>query len=137
MRYWYLLGLLGLFSFFPTASAQTVINVTQASPCFLNETAGPQVWENCNFDEDWLTGIMLPWQWITGGNFSMIFVSVLILFSYIKYHKLIYPVLMGAILLPTTYMLFPAPFISTAVILAFTGIGMTVAYIYLKQTKEY
>jgi hypothetical protein len=136
MRYWYLLGLLGMFSFIP-ADAQSIINVTQSTPCFLNETAGPRIWENCNFDEDWLTGIMLPWQWITGGNFSMIVVSVIILFSYIKYHKLIYPVLIGAILLPTTYMFFPAPFISTAVILAFVGIGLTVAYIYLKQTKEY
>jgi hypothetical protein len=136
MRIIYVLGILGFLAFIPSAYAQT-INVTQATPCFLNETAGARVWENCNFDDDWLTGIMLPWQWITGGNFSMIFVSVLILFSYIKYHKMIYSVMVGAILLPTTYMFFPAPFISTAVILAFVGIGLTVAFIYLKQTKEY
>lgn len=136
MNPYVLIAALGIISLVPFADAQ-VINVTQAQPCFLNETAGPRVWENCNFDEDWLTAIMLPWQWITGGNFAMIFTGILILFSYIKYHKLIYPVLIGAVLLPTTYMFFPPPFISMAVILAFVGIGLTVAYIYLKQTKEY
>lgn len=130
------LGIMAAASLTQFADAQ-VINVTQSQPCFLNETAGAYVWRDCGFDEDWLTAILLPWEWISGGNFSMILVSVLIMFSYIKYHKMIYPVLIGAFFLPISYFLFPTQFITWAVIMAFVGVGLTLAYIYLKQTKEY
>lgn len=120
----------------PIAEAQ-VINVTSTAPCFLNETAGPWVWRDCGYGEDYLTGILLPWEWITGGNFSMVLVSIFIMFSYIKYHKMIYPFLVGAMFLPVSYFLFPKSFIIWAIIMAFVGAGFVAAFIILKQTKEY
>ena len=136
MNAYLLIAALGIISLVPFADAQ-VINVTQAQPCFLNETAGPRVWENCNFDEDWLAAILLPWEWISGGNFSMILVSVLIMFTYIKYHKVVYPMLVGTMFIPISYFLFPDQFIIWAVIMTFVAAGLLVAFIYLKQTKEY
>ena len=119
-----------------TASAQT-ITVNGTDPCFLNYTAGVQLWQNCGFDQDYLTFALMPWEWITGGNFTMILVSVIILGSYIKYQKMMYPILIGVLFLPISYFAFPESFISWSVIMAFVGIGIAVWYIFIKQTKEY
>lgn len=118
------------------AEAQT-INVTSTTPCFLNETAGPWVWRDCGYDDDYLTGILLPWEWITGGNFSMVLVSIFIMFSYIKYHKMIYPFMVGVMFLPVAFFLFPETFVVWGILMAFWGGGFVLAFILLKQTKEY
>ena len=136
MYYWLLFGvLLGTFGL-QTASAQT-ITVNSTDPCFLNYTAGVELWENCGFDDDYLTFALMPWEWITGGYFTMILVSVIILGSYIKYQKMVYPVLIGILFLPISYFAFPNVFLSWAAVMATAGIGMLVWYAYIRQTREY
>ena len=128
-----------LFSTFAIdhAFAQTEINVTQSNPCFLNYTAGVQMWENCGYKEDWLSAIILPFEWVTGGLFSMIIVSVLIIMTYMKYNSIIYPIGIGIVFLPMSFFLFPEWFVTVGVIFAFLGVGALIWYIFVRQTKEY
>lgn len=114
-----------------------LIQVNATAPCFLNATAGADMWQNCGVGDDYLQFILLPWEWITGGNFSLIIVSMFVMFSYIKYHKIVYPLLIGIIFLPISAFLFPASFLSIAFILGFLGVAMILIYILMKQTKEY
>ena len=143
MNDWYqpllVIGLIGLaipfiFDINP-AYAQTVINVTEsAEPCFMNYTAGSDLWSNCGFEEDYLAAVLLPWEWVSGGYFSM--VGVLVLMTYIKYHTVILPIAIGIVMLPTSYFLFPDVFLSYAIILMFVGIGVLIWFAYIRQTRE-
>lgn len=121
----------------PPILAQEVITVNQTEPCFLNYTAGVQMWRNCGYSEDYISAALAPWEWITGGNFSLVIVSIFVLFSYIKYHKIVYPIMIGVMFLPISYFVFPAEFLSFAIILTFLGLGILVWYTFIKQTKEY
>lgn len=115
-----------------------IIQVNETTPCFLNFTDTPNMWMNCGATEDYLQFVTLPWEWITGGNFSMVLASVFVLFSYIKYHKIVYPILVGSLFLPISFFLFPEVFLSWAFIMAFgAGITVLVYYIMTRQTKEY
>lgn len=122
---------------FTPSFAQTVIPVNSTTPCFLNYTAGPDLWENCGMGDDYIRTALLPWEWITGGYFSMFFAAVLVMFTYIKYHKAVYPIIIGAMMLPLSFFLFPSTFLSWAVIMAFVTIGILVWYIFIRQTKEW
>ena len=115
-----------------------VIQVNETIPCFLNFTDTQNMWLNCGATDDYLSFVILPWEWITGGNFSMVLASVFVLFSYIKYHKIVYPILVGTLFLPIAFFVFPEVFLSWAIIMAFGG-GITVLifYIMTRQTKEY
>ncbi len=126
-------GVIGLNDAF----AQTEINVTEAQPCFLNYTAGVQMWKNCGFQEDYLGAVLAPFEWVTGGLFSMIIVAVLIIMTYIKYHTIIYPIIIGVVMFPVSFFLFPENFLSFGILLAFVGIGALIWYIIVRQTKEY
>lgn len=142
MKSWVLVVILTLMAnpFFigvDIAFAQTTINVTETQPCFLNYTAGVDMWENCGFEDDYLAAALLPFEWVTGGLFSIIIVAILIMMSYIKYHNIIYPIMIGIIMLPISYFAFPPQFVSFAIILAFVGIGSLIWYILVRQTKEY
>ena len=132
---WHLLAL-ALFILPQAAYAQT-ITVNGTDPCFLNYTAGPDIFQNCGIGDDYLAFSLLGWEWITGGNFTLVLVSVMILITYQKYHKIVYPILIGVMFLPIAYFAFPGVFLSWAVVMAFVGLGVLVWYIYIKQTKEY
>lgn len=119
------------------AYGQTTINVNETTPCFLNYTAGVNIWNNCGFDEDYLNAVLLPFEYVTGGYFSMILVSVLIGAVYISYKEVVYPILIGIIFLPFSFVLFPDVFIIWAIIMAFLGLGILVWYVYVKQTKDF
>lgn len=127
---------LALFIILQASSFQTII-VNETVPCFLNYSAGPDMLENCGYGEDFLQAALLPWMYITGGYFSMFFASVMILFTYIKYHKAVYPLIIGIAMLPTSWFLFPDQFITFAFLLAGALFGILIWYIYIKQTKEY
>ena len=92
--------------------------------------------ENCGFGKDYLQAILLPWDWITGGYFTMVIVSIFILITYIKYQKIVYPIVIGIIFMPTSFYFFPLPFFNFAAIFAVTGIGLLIAYIIVSQTNE-
>ena len=114
-----------------------VIPVNETTPCFMNFTAGAQIFQNCGFGEDYITAALLPWEWITGGYFSLILVSLFILISYIKYHKAVYPLLIGITFLPVAFFLFPDMFMTFAFIMMIIVTTILAWYIYTKQTKEY
>ena len=69
------------------------VNVTQ--PCFLNYSAGYDMWRNCGASDDYIAFSLVGWEWVTGGYFSLIFVGLFSLMSYQKYHKAIYPMMIG------------------------------------------
>lgn len=115
---------------------QIGITVNSTQPCFLNYTAGADIWENCGAGKDWLTFITLPFDYITGGNFTMSIISVIILAAYIKYKKVVYPIIIGVFALPVNFYFFPLPFINFAIIFTILAIGLLIAYIYVSQTNE-
>lgn len=136
MIHWITLSLL-LPLFISPAYAQVTVNVNQTTPCFLNYSAGVDLWENCGMDDDYLEAILGPWEWVTGGNFSLVFVSLFITISYIKYHKVVYPIIIGVMFLPVSYFIFPDVFLSWAILMTGVTIGILIWYAYIKQTKEY
>ena len=95
------------------------------------------MWQNCGMGEDFLQASLLGWEWITGGYFSMIIVSVFVMFSYMKYHKAVYPLLIGIMFLPISFWIFPDVFMTFAFIMVIALIAILIWYIYIKQTKEY
>lgn len=136
----YILGLLAVSPLLVgSAQAQVipVINVNASDICFFNYTAGWRVWQQCGADDDFLEWTILPWEWISGGYLSLVLVSIIALFTYIKYHKIAYPILTGMMLLPVSYFMFPEIFLVVAFIMAGIGMAAFVFYAFLKQTKEY
>jgi len=105
-------------------------------PCFMNMTAGVQMWKNCGADEDYLDFALAPFEYITGGYFSMILVTIFIIMSYIKYHTVLYPMLIGLLFLPVSYTFFPDTFLVYGLTLFTVGAIGSIAYLILRQTKE-
>jgi hypothetical protein len=126
-----------LLFFIAPAYAQTTVQVPDSQPCFLNYTAGPEIWRNCGITEDFLATAMMPWEYVTGGNFTLIFVSLIILATYIKYQKTIYPLIMGTFFIPMSVFVFPQAWVNWAIILGGISIGIMVWDAFIKQTKEY
>lgn len=120
-----------------TAFAQVNITVSPSTPCFLNYTAGFHMFENCNARQDWLKFLLQPFEWVTGGYFSLIIASILVLMTYLKYHKAVYPVIIGIIFIPTAIYLYPSTWISVAIIFVFVVAGVMIYKALVKQTKEY
>ena len=146
---WYVLAIVSLSLVgIDQAYAQQVIEVGETTPCFLPDVdsdgdgindlySESNMWLDCGADVDYLEFALLPWEWITGGWFSMIIVSIFIVFSWVKYHNIMYPIMIGVMFLPISYFVFPEKFISFALILAGVGLSVTVAYIFIKQTKDF
>ena len=139
MQSTYLLGLIliaviGVMPLFDNVYGQTII-VNSSTPCFLNYTAGIEMWRNCGADEDWVAMAILPFEWITGGYFSLILTSVVILGVYLKYHKVIYAFGIGIVFLPISFQFFPDQFLSFAAIAAFLGLTAAVLYMIRDQIR--
>jgi len=127
--YWYIILAILAVSFVSNeADAQstvTIIGDESTQPCFLNMTAGASMWSNCGADDDYLDFALMPFEYITGGYFSMILVTIFIIMAYIKYHNVLYPILVGLLFIPISYTFFPEVFLTYAVTLvaiAFTGL---------------
>ena len=130
-----LLGILPFLAFSQQAFGQT-INVTSTTPCWQNYTAYGEMWRNCGITSDWLVTIMLPWQYATGGYVSMFIAGILILFTYIKYRKVVYPLMIGTVMLPLSFALFPTPFLNFAFLMGSMSLGFLIMDIILKQTRD-
>lgn len=117
------------------AHAQITINST--SPCFYNYTAPQDMLKNCGITNDWLQTFMMPWQWVSGGYFSLILVSVFVTFSYLKYRKAVYPMLAGLMFLPLAWFLFPTEFMNFALGMMVIAVGLLLIWALIRQTKEY
>ncbi len=132
------IGIIISFSGYVLAYGQVII-VNQTTPCFLNynQTSPIQVWDDCGMDEDWLRASLIGFEYVTGGFFSMFFALLLMLFTYIKYHKALYPIMIGITMLPITFMLFPSNFVIFAVVMVAVVIGITLLKILKNQTSEF
>jgi len=113
----------------------TIIGDESLTPCFMNMTAGADMWKNCNASDDYLDFALAPFEYITGGYFSMILVTIFIIMSYIKYHTVLYPMLIGLLFLPVSYTLFPDTFLIYAITLFVVGTGGLLAWILIWRTK--
>ena len=120
---------------FHLITLQTII-VNSTAPCWQNQTAGPDMFQNCGGAKDYLTMALTGWQWVTGGWFSMILVSIFVAFAYIKYHKAIYPLIVGTLFLPIAWFLFPTQFLTFAFIFAGVVAAILIHYIFISQTNE-
>ena len=121
------------------AYAQSTITITgdeSLQPCFLNMTAGAQMWDNCGANEDYLDFALMPFEYITGGYFSMILVTIFVIMSYVKYHNVLYPMLIGLLFLPISYTFFPDVFLVYAISLFAVGGGSALVYVVLWRTRN-
>ena len=114
-----------------------IIQVNDTTPCFLNFTEPETMWERCGAPADFLKFMLLPWEYITGGYFSMILVSLFVAFTYIKYHKAIYPIMIGIAFLPTSFFLFPNQFMNIAFLMVGVIAMIFVIHVLMRRTKEY
>ena len=127
--YWYIiLAVLAVSFGVNEAYAQNTVTITgdeDLTPCFLDMDAGFEMWENCGADDDYLDFALMPFEYITGGYFSMIIVTIFIIMAYIKYHNVLYPILIGLLFIPISYTFFPEVFLTyalTLVAVAFAGL---------------
>tara|TARA_R110002126_G_scaffold1880_1_gene11193 strand:+ start:10447 stop:10896 length:450 start_codon:yes stop_codon:yes gene_type:complete len=112
-----LLGLT-LIPFIGNASAQSSLNVTETAPCFMNYTAtGLELLQGCDYGGDFISATTIGFDWVSGGLFPVIIVSVLIIMTYVKYQNGIYPLAIGIIFLPIAGNYFPDEFINMAIII--------------------
>ena len=93
------------------------------------------MWENCGYKDDWLTAALLPFEWITGGYFSLLVVSVILLMIYLKYHQMIYVIVILIIFLPISFQFFPGVFLGAIMILVTLAIAGYVYYMLKRQTE--
>ena len=123
-------------SLIPMAHAQT-IQVNETTPCFLNYTAGVHMWENCGMGEDYLQGSLIGFEWVTGGYFSLILAIILVLFTYIKYHKAIYPMIVGIAFIPIIIFLIPQAWQTPVLILVGLVFGIAAYKIFKNHTGDF
>lgn len=136
MIYWIALVSL-IFLAVPAAYAQVNVTVNQTTPCFLNYSAGADMWRQCGATTDYIQFALLPFEWVSGGYFSMILASVIIGMVWIIYQKTIYPLLIGFVFLFMSWFVFPSQFLIWGIIMGVLSIGIMIYYAVAKATKEY
>lgn len=117
------------------AEAQTTVDVAETVPCFMNYTAGVEMWKNCGMDQDFLKATLMPFEWVMGGYFTLVVVSILIIMTYMKYQTVIYPLAIGVIMLPISSWAFPEMVLGYGLILAAVAIAAVMKKILLHETK--
>lgn len=134
-----ILLLLGLFliPFISDSYAQSTLNVTESTPCFMNYTAtGLEFIQGCRLGEDYIAATTAGFDWVSGGLWPMIVVSVLIIMTYVKYQNGIYPLAIGIVFLPIAGNFFPDQFISMAVVIAAVIAAGAFITMLIKQTRD-
>lgn len=121
---------------FDNAFAQTTIDVGESTPCFMNYTASTEMWSNCGMETDPLGAVTLPFEWITGGYFSLIVIGLIMLVVYIKYQTAIYPVAIGTVMLPTSYFLIPNAFFSFLILMIAIVVAAGIYYGFVAGNRE-
>jgi hypothetical protein len=119
----------------PTVQAQTTVDVAQTTPCFMNYTASTEMWNNCGFEEDFIKATLMPFEWVMGGYFTLVIVSILIIITYMKYQTVIYPLAIGIVMLPISSWAFPEMVVGYGLILGAVGITAVIKIIVFKQTR--
>ena len=120
------------------AFAQAPIIINQTVPCFLQENVTKlQLLKDCGLEEDFLDTMLLPWEWATGGYFSMFLIIILIFITYMKYGKALYPLIVGTLYLPMSIWLFPEQMTSYGIVFVGVLAGIWIWFIFVRQTKDY
>lgn len=138
--YWYIILAILAVSFVSNeAYAQSTVTITgdeSLQPCFLNMTAGANMWDNCGANEDYLDFALMPFEYITGGYFSMILVTIFVIMSYVKYHTVLYPIIIGLLFIPISYTFFPEVFLTYALVLIAVAFGGLLARMIIWRTRN-
>ncbi len=113
------------------------IQVNTTEPCFLNFSAGADMWRQCGMGDDYLQTALLGWEWVTGGYFSMVIVGLFSLISYIKYHKAVYPLMILVMFLPVSFFLFPVELMIFIGLFTIALFAALLFFIFHKQTNEF
>lgn len=120
------------------AYAQSSINATSSTPCFLNyNQTGLEMMQSCGLGTDYLSAVTLGFDWVTGGLFPMILITILIVMVYLKYHNALLSLAIGIIYLPIGGYFFPDQFISVAMIFAGITVAGTMFIMVIKRTKDF
>lgn len=113
-----LLGLTLIPLIFDNAYAQSSLNVTATTPCFMNYTAtGLEFLQGCDLAGDYLNAATIGFDWVSGGLWPVIIVSILIIMTYVKYQNGVFPLAIGIVFLPIAGNYFPDEFINMAIII--------------------
>jgi hypothetical protein len=91
--------------------------------------------KNCGFKDDFLKAVIMPFEWVMGGYFTLVIVSILIIITYMKYQTVIYPLAIGIVMLPISSWAFPEMVIGYGIILFAVGVTGVIKIIMFKQTK--
>ncbi len=119
----------------PTAFAQTTVDVVETTPCFMDYTSS-NMWEDCGMEDNFIKATLMPFEWILGGYFALVVVSILIVITYIKYQTVIYPLMIGIIMLPVSYFAFPGMVISYGIVLAAVGLTAIIKEIVFDRMRN-
>jgi len=119
----------------PTVYAQTTVDVGEITPCFMDYTSS-NMWDDCGMEDDFIKATLMPFEWILGGYFSLVVVSILIIITYIKYQSAIYPLMIGIIMLPISYFAFPGMMIGYGIILGAVGITAVIKEIVFDRMRN-
>jgi len=77
----------------------------------------------------------MPFEWVMGGYFTLVIVSILIIITYMKYQTVVYPLAIGIVMLPISSWAFPEMVIGYGLILGAVGFTAIIKVIIFKQTK--
>ena len=119
----------------PTVYAQTTVDVGEITPCFMDYTSS-NMWDDCGMEDDFIKATLMPFEWILGGYFSLVVVSILIIITYIKYQSAIYPLMIGIIMLPISYFAFPGMMIGYGIILLAVAITAVIKEIVFDRMRN-
>lgn len=124
-----------LISMFILAYGQSV-DVTEPEPCWQDYTKGTDIFTDCGIEDDFLAFATTPFEYATGGFFSMLLITMLIIATYLKYHKAIYPMVLGTLYFPSVYFLFPPHYVTFAITLMAVGYAIMLYYVMMHQTND-
>ena len=66
--YWYVILAVLVISFVSNEayaqSTVTIVGDENLQPCFMNMTAGAQMWDNCGANEDYLDFALMPFEFL-------------------------------------------------------------------------
>lgn len=131
--------LLGLFlmPFITPSFAQSSLNVTESVPCFMNFTStGLEMMQNCRLGDDYISAATVGFDWVSGGLWPLVVVSILIIMTYVKYQNGIYPLAIGVVFLPIAGNFFPDEFVSMAVVIGAVIAAGALITMLIKQTRD-
>ena len=120
----------------PYAAAQSVDFTDSGDPCIFNATAPQRVLQNCDPRGEWLQWSLTGWEWVTGGNFSILIASVFVIATWIAYKQAIYSIFVGLMFAPLVFYLFPDNFISFGILMTALCVGIWLWATVTKQSSE-